>query len=110
MSLYKSIRNVGTAAALSLLMTGAALGAEAPKDATAPTKAANDKLLSELPFDDQESFKNAHKGFIAPLPSTVLKGKAGNVIWDPEKYGFIKEGAPAPDTVNPSLWRRSPQS
>jgi linear primary-alkylsulfatase len=29
------------------------------------------------------------------------------VIWDSEKYGFIKEGEPAPDTVNPSLWRQS---
>ena len=107
MSLFKIIRNVGTAAALSLLITGAALGAEAPKDATAQTIAANNKLLSELPFDDQVSFENAHKGFIAPLPSTVLKGEAGNVIWDPQKYGFIKEGSPAPDTVNPSLWRQS---
>jgi len=81
--------------------------AEKPKDATAATKAANDKLLKELPFNDMESFKNAHKGLIAPLPDAIIKGKAGNVIWDPGKYSFIKEDAKAPDTVNPSLWRQS---
>ena len=50
---------------------------------------------------------NAHKGFIAPLPSELIKGKQGNVVWDPQQYAFIKEGEKAPDTVNPSLWRQS---
>ena len=44
---------------------------------------------------------------IAPLPAEQIKGQAGNLIWDPQKYGFITEGAAAPDTVNPSLWRQS---
>ncbi|WP_236054025.1 alkyl/aryl-sulfatase [Pseudomonas arcuscaelestis] len=64
-------------------------------------------MLKELPFNDKTSFELAHKGFIAPLPSEVIKGKAGNVIWDPAKYAFIKEGEVAPDTTNPSLWRQS---
>ncbi|HEY8567746.1 MBL fold metallo-hydrolase [Microbulbifer sp.] len=29
------------------------------------------------------------------------------MIWNPDQYGFIKEGEAAPDTVNPSLWRQS---
>ncbi|WP_394558575.1 alkyl/aryl-sulfatase [Aquipseudomonas alcaligenes] len=81
--------------------------AEAPKPATAATKAANDALLKELPFADQTSFELAHKGFIAPLPSEPIKGAKGNMIWDPAKYNFIKEGQAAPDTTNPSLWRQS---
>ncbi len=76
-------------------------------DATAATKAANAELLNTLPFSDKTDFENAHKGFLAPLPQAVVKGKAGNVIWDPNKYGFIKEGDSAPDTVNPSLWRNA---
>ncbi len=37
----------------------------------------------------------------------MLKGAQGNIIWDPAKYDFVKEGEKAPDTVNPSLWRQS---
>src|SRR4051794_10682641 len=80
---------------------------DARNDATAATKQANDALLQELPFSDTTDFTNAHKGFIAPLPAEVIKGASGNVIWDPGKYGFVKEGDAAPATVNPSLWRNS---
>ncbi|MFK0310086.1 alkyl/aryl-sulfatase [Pseudomonas sp. NPDC090233] len=80
---------------------------EAPKPATDATKAANDALLKELPFNDKTSFELAHKGFIAPLPSEPIKGPSGNMIWDPNKYGFIKEGEAAPASTNPSLWRQS---
>ncbi len=81
--------------------------AETAEDATDATKAANNKLLQYLPFDDKQSFKDAHKGFIAALPQKVIKTKAGTLVWNPKQYDFIKEGAAAPDTVNPSLWRQS---
>lgn len=83
------------------------LAQEGAKDATAQTKSANDALYGQLPFTDKTDFMNAHKGFIAPLPSELIKGKQGNVVWDPQQYVFIKEGEKAPDTVNPSLWRQS---
>lgn len=83
------------------------LALEGAKDATAQTKSANDALYGQLPFTDKTDFMNAHKGFIAPLPSELIKGKQGNVVWDPQQYAFIKEGEKAPDTVNPSLWRQS---
>lgn len=76
-------------------------------DAAAATKEANDALLKVLPFSDKSDFDNAHKGFIAPLPQELIKGEAGNTIWNPKQYDFIKEGSPAPGTVNPSLWRQS---
>ncbi|MFK3660383.1 alkyl/aryl-sulfatase [Scandinavium sp. NPDC088450] len=78
-----------------------------PKDATNATIKANEGLYQKLPFADRTDFENAHKGFIAPLPQDVIKGEQGNVIWDPAKYAFIKEGEQAPATVNPSLWRQS---
>ena len=89
------------------LLTGTAQAQEQAKPATDATKAANAKLLQELPFNDKTSFEAAHKGFIAPMPQNVLTGPSGNAIWDPAKYAFIKEGMAAPDTVNPSLWRQS---
>ena len=78
-----------------------------PKEAAAATKQANDALYKQLPFSDNTDFTNAHKGFIAALPTEVIKGEQGNVIWNPQQYDFIKEGEKAPDTVNPSLWRQS---
>lgn len=95
------------ALAAGLLFSGSAHSQEQPKPATDATKSANAKLMQELPFNDKTSFDLAHKGFIAPLPQDVLKGANGNPIWDPAKYGFIKEDQAAPDTVNPSLWRQS---
>src|SRR5215467_3442232 len=95
---------------LTTLLGRTVLAADAAKDArndAAPaTKTANGKLLSELPFNDKTDFENAHKGLLAPLPAAMIKGTAGNLIWDPGKYAFIKESAAAPDTVNPSLWRQ----
>ncbi|MBB1201628.1 MBL fold metallo-hydrolase [Enterobacteriaceae bacterium 89] len=78
-----------------------------PKEATDATIEANNALYQKLPFADHTDFENAHKGFIAPLPQAMIKGQQGNLIWDPAKYAFIKEGEKAPDTVNPSLWRQS---
>jgi alkyl sulfatase BDS1-like metallo-beta-lactamase superfamily hydrolase len=77
-------------------------------DATAATKAMNDRLLQELPFEDRQDFEDAERGFIAPLPDDgVLRGEDGHVVWDPSRFSFIEEGSSAPDTVNPSLWRQS---
>lgn len=77
------------------------------KGATVHTKEMNDALYGQLPFFDKTDFRNAHKGFIAPLPPAVIKGEKGAVIWNPQQYAFIKEGQKTPDTVNPSLWRQA---
>ena len=77
------------------------------QDATDATKAANAALLDQLPFADTSDFDNAKRGLIAPLPTDMIEGAAGNPIWNPQLYSFITEDAPAPDTVNPSLWRQS---
>ncbi|WP_054180790.1 alkyl/aryl-sulfatase [Trabulsiella odontotermitis] len=78
-----------------------------PKDATSATKTANDALLNQLPFNDNTDFTNAHKGFIAALPPDVIHDAQGKLVWDPQRYAFIKEGEKAPDSVNPSLWRQA---
>ena len=100
---YMAIAGVCSSAVISLPATAQELG----KAATAQTKEANEALYTQLPFADKTDFANAHKGFIAPLPPELIKGKQGNVVWNPQQYAFIKEGEKAPDTVNPSLWRQS---
>ena len=96
-----------TLALSALALSTSAWASAGSKPAEAATKTANSALLNDLPFTDKTSFELAHKGFIAPLPSAVIQGAQGNMIWDPNKYDFIKEGAGAPDTVNPSLWRQA---
>ncbi|CAH6637013.1 alkyl/aryl-sulfatase [Pseudocitrobacter vendiensis] len=89
------------------LFSFSAMAQENTKVATEYTKSANEALYNQLPFSDATDFSNAHKGFIAALPSNVITGDKGNVVWNPQQYDFIKEGTKAPDTVNPSLWRQA---
>lgn len=77
------------------------------KPATEATKKANAALLQELDFANQQDFENAKRGLIAPLAQDEIKTEAGNPVWNPKQYDFIKEGADTPDTVNPSLWRNA---
>ncbi len=77
-------------------------------EATGFTEEANAQILNELPFDNTQDFQDANRGLIAPLPDNgVIKDKKGNVVWDLEAYSFLQNGDPAPDTVNPSLWRQA---
>jgi alkyl sulfatase BDS1-like metallo-beta-lactamase superfamily hydrolase len=89
------------------MLPNLAVAQDVRKDATQATQDANGALLQQLPFSDTSDFDNARKGLIAPLPAEAIKGASGNLIWDPQKYAFIKEGSKAPDTVNPSLWRNA---
>ena len=103
----KFTRRTLAVAALALSVPAVAQDNDQRNDATDATRSANAKLLDMLPFSDRSDFDNAKRGLIAPLPAEAIRGEAGNLIWDPQKYGFIAEGAAAPDTVNPSLWRQS---
>jgi len=80
------------------------LGSE--KDATHQTIALNEDLLKQLPFKDIRDFKNAQRGFIAG-GKDIIKDADGNVIWDVNKFSFMKNlDKKSPPTVNPSLWRQ----
>ncbi|MFL0365919.1 alkyl/aryl-sulfatase [Pseudobacillus sp. 179-B 2D1 NHS] len=78
-----------------------------PLPATHSTILANKGVYKQLDFADKEDFKNAQKGFIAPLNKNPIKNSKGNVVWDSNQYSFIKENQPASSTVNPSLWRQA---
>lgn len=75
-----------------------------PKPATSFTKEINKKYLDKLPFSNTQDFEDAKRGFIAALPDGNVKLNDGTVIWDLNKYAFLKDDK-VPDTVNPSLWR-----
>ncbi|HSW11456.1 MAG TPA: alkyl sulfatase dimerization domain-containing protein [Solimonas sp.] len=104
----KTIRMNLAALLLAGLGGGAALAqspAEAPA-ATPTTRAANAAVLKELPFADISDFANARRGYIAPLPEGgVIRTADGREIWNLGAYQYGND-QPAPDTVNPSLWRQ----
>jgi len=75
--------------------------AEAPSDAT---KAANGAAAAALPFGDTEDFAFAQRGLLARPDADVL-GADGRVIRS--FADDAKVAGPAPDTVNPSLWRNA---
>ncbi|MGA7579579.1 MAG: alkyl/aryl-sulfatase [Desulfobaccales bacterium] len=57
---------------------------------------------------NKQDFEDARRGFIAPLlDDGVIRNQEGKPVWDMSGFSFIKEGAAAPETVNPSLWRQS---
>ena len=75
---------------------------------TAPspfTTAANQAVLEQLPFADQQDFEDAQRGLIASPQSLVVLGAQGELLWNQDQYDFIEGDAPA--SVNPSLWRQA---
>lgn len=75
-------------------------------EATPATRAANARVLEELPFADTQDFEDAHRGFIAPLPhGGVIENADGRPVWDLSGFAFAADER-APETVNPSLWRQ----
>lgn len=75
-----------------------------PKAATETTARANQAVGRSLALDDARDFADATRGLIATLPDPLVKGADGKLVWDANRFDFIKGDAPA--TVNPSLWRQ----
>ena len=77
-----------------------------PKDATPATAAANRAAVEQLDLDDRQDFADADRDLIAPFPDK-LYAQDGRVIFDPARFDYLADDAPAPDSVHPSLWRQS---
>lgn len=56
-------------------------------------------------MDDRQDFADNDRGFVAPFPDRTYRPDGG-VAFDPGWFDFVEDGAPAPDTVHPSLWRQ----
>ncbi|MFC4863163.1 alkyl/aryl-sulfatase [Pseudomonas sp. MAHUQ-62] len=100
-----------TAAGLCFTLLASAIAQAAPapaKPATETTRTANQAVLEKLPFANRQDFADAERGFIAKPDTLTIKDASGKVVWDLESYKqFIALDNPAPDTVNPSLWRNA---
>ena len=95
-------------------LLGAALLAGAPafaqntpipaKPATSTTERANEAARKAMALNDKQDFEDATRGKLAELKDPLVKAADGRIVWDTQRYSFIKGDAPA--TVNPSLWRQ----
>src|SRR5208282_1072068 len=56
---------------------------------------------------DRLDFDDASRGFIATRPDALVSRPDGRVVWSLKPYDFLRGDAPAPATVNPSLWRQA---
>ena len=77
-----------------------------PSGATEFTARTNAALLDVLPFNDVADFDRVKRGLLARWPADTILAEDGHVVWDFTAYDFM-EGAQAPPTVNPSLWRQA---
>jgi alkyl sulfatase BDS1-like metallo-beta-lactamase superfamily hydrolase len=87
-------------AGVALLATGAAADTATPF-----TRDANRAVFATLPMEDREDEDFATRGFIAASPDAQIRTADGRIAWDFTSYANIS--GPAPDTVNPSLWRHA---
>jgi alkyl sulfatase BDS1-like metallo-beta-lactamase superfamily hydrolase len=93
---------------MGLILASTANAEDAAKPATQATKAANVAVLETLPFNDKQAFEDSKRGFIAPLENNgVVKNAKGVTVYDLQRYDYLAGDKPAPDTVNPSLWRQA---
>lgn len=78
------------------------------KGATQNTLSKNAHYLQVLPFSNLLDYNNASKNQMAQPANLVIKGPDGQPIWSLTEFmSFEKIGDPAPDTINPSLWRNA---
>jgi alkyl sulfatase BDS1-like metallo-beta-lactamase superfamily hydrolase len=99
-----------TLAAVAALAAGVHFAAAQTqsKPASEATKAANRAVQQYLNFSDRSDFEDAKRGLVAKPDTLTIKDANGNVVWDLEQYKqYISDDRPAPDTVNPSLWRNT---
>ncbi|GHD97182.1 putative alkyl/aryl-sulfatase YjcS [Pseudocitrobacter faecalis] len=93
--------------AIMALMSPSVGAAETAKDASTFTKSVNQQYQQSLPFNNRQDFEDAQRGFIAPLlDEGKLRTPDGKVYYRALDYQF-DINAPAPDTINPSLWRQA---
>ncbi len=74
-------------------------------EATEATRAANAALAARLPLDEPTDLRDARRGLLAQIEGEAILAADGSVVWSIPQFDFLE--APAPDTVNPSLWRQS---
>jgi len=77
-----------------------------PKPATDATRSFQAAFAKLLPADDGADFADANRGLI-DQGNPEVPNKGGRLIWSMAPFSGQQRGAPAPDSVNPSLWRQA---
>ena len=94
---------------LGLALAGLVGGAQAhdfkPKPASEATKAAHQKVIERLPFENTKDFELASRGLLKRPDQLVIKNAEGRVVWDMTGLDYLDNERP--HTVNPSLWRQA---
>jgi len=100
---------VWTCNALAQGTTATPPGASSMDVGAKPASDATRRFLREstagLPWDDREDFELVQRGFVAGIPGNKLLKDDGRLSRDLD-IGAMYAG-PAPETVNPSLWRNA---
>ena len=74
------------------------------KPASDFTRQINEAEAADLGLDDAGDWERANRGLMARHPTGLFEGPFGSA-WDVSEYDFLRGDDPAPDSVNPSLWR-----
>ncbi|QDH34485.1 alkyl sulfatase dimerization domain-containing protein [Porphyrobacter sp. YT40] len=92
-------------AALVLIagIAGSAAAQDSPAPASPTTRAAQAEAATRLPPEGTRDAEAARRGFLATRADPVILSAEGKPVWNLDTYAFV--AGPAPDTVNPSLWR-----
>ncbi|MER5948472.1 alkyl sulfatase dimerization domain-containing protein [Streptomyces sp. NPDC001904] len=77
-----------------------------PKPASEHTTSVNRAAAGRYALDDRQDFADVDRGFMAAFEG-VLRNDDGEVVFDGPALDYVTDDAPAPDAVNPSLWRQS---
>jgi alkyl sulfatase BDS1-like metallo-beta-lactamase superfamily hydrolase len=88
-----------------VLFCAFALSTMAQAQVSEATRALNAEMSRLLPWSDREDEAFATRGFIAAWDQPQIRTSDGRVVWDFSAYNFLQ--GPAPETVNPSLWRHA---
>lgn len=91
-------------AALTVMTFISAASAQDTPIASDATIASNAAVAAALPAD-REDEEFAARGLVASPRERLIRDEKGNVVWDFGAYDFVT--GPAPETVNPSLWRHT---
>ena len=76
-----------------------------PATASEATSQAMDEVRALVENDDSRDFEFAERGFVATRTDPNIRDDSGRIVSTLSSYDFLK--GPAPDTVNPSLWREA---
>ncbi|MFY8194064.1 MAG: MBL fold metallo-hydrolase, partial [Novosphingobium sp.] len=88
-------------ASAALAVISAAAFAQDP--ASAPTRFEQLVTSRNLPQEGTRDAADSARGFLATRKDPMIKDANGKPVWNLDAYAFVT--GPAPDTVNPSLWR-----